>query len=113
MLFVCGLAAGTGTTGTLYGPQETPPSYDGAPTVSAPYTWVCDAFYRVESGGQRLETDNGTVQVAFERPTVQGFEDQAQAIAGAKAHIRRQFARIGIDREPDFYVDTPEEAGHV
>jgi hypothetical protein len=113
MLLVCGLAGGTGTTGTLYEPDETPPSYEGAPTVEAPYVWVCDAFYQVESGGQELTTDQGTIRVAFERPTVRGFEQRDRALAAAKAHISNQLSRIGIQTEPDFYVDTPAEAGHV
>ncbi len=113
MLLICGLAGGTGTTGTLYEPDESPPSYDGAPTVDAPYVWVCDAFYQVESGGQRLETDRGTIRVAFERPTVRGFEKRKRAVAAAKSHIRDQFSRIGVRADPDFHVDTPGAAGHV
>jgi hypothetical protein len=113
VLLICGLAAGTGTTGTLYEPGETPPSYSGAPTTAAPYVWVCDTFYQVNSGGQQLETDNGSIQVAFDRPTVRGFERRERAVTTAKSHIRRQFNRIGIDTEPEFHVDTPQEAGHV
>jgi hypothetical protein len=113
MLLICGLAGGTGTTGTLYEPDETPPSYNGAPTVGAPYVWVCDAFYRVESGGQSLTTDRGTIRVAFERPTVRGFEQRDRAIAAAKEHIRDQFSRIGVQADPEFYVNTPADAGHV
>lgn len=113
MLLICGLAGGTGTTGTLYEPEETPPSYSGAPVVEAPYVWVCDGFYRVESGGQKLETDQETIRVAFERPTVRGFSQRQQAIDAAKSHIRDQFARIGIQTDPDFYVDTPAQATHV
>ena len=113
MLLICGLAAGTGTTGTLYEPDETPPSYSGAPTTAAPYAWVCDTFYQVDSGGQALETDRGTIQVAFDRPTVRGFEQREQAVRAAKSHIRRQFGRLGIDAEPDFSLDTPREADHV
>jgi len=113
MLLICGLAGGTGTTGTLYEPDETPPSYSGAPTVEAPYVWICDAFYQVESGGQKLTTDHGTVQVAFERPTVQGFEQRNQAVAAAKDHIHDQLCRIGIRTDPDFYVNTPADASHV
>ncbi|ERH09602.1 MAG: hypothetical protein J07HX64_01361 [halophilic archaeon J07HX64] len=113
MLLICGLAAGTGTTGTLYEPGETAPSYSGAPTAAAPYVWVCDTFYQVNSGGQQLETDQGTIQVAFDRPTVRGFERRAEAVATAKSHIRRQLNRIGIGTEPEFHVDTPQEAGHV
>lgn len=113
MLLVCGLAGGTGTTGTLYGPGESPPSYDGAPRVEAPYVWVCDSFYQVSSGGHELDTDQGVIRVAFERPTVRGFEDRERAVAAAKTHIRDQFSRLGIDVDPDFYVDTPAEASHV
>jgi hypothetical protein len=113
MLLVCGLVAGTGTTGTLYEPGETPPTYRGAPTATGPYTWVCDTFYRVESGGYQLTTDKGTIQVAFERPTIRGFEQQEQALTAAKSHIRDQFLRIGIQSEPDFYINSPEEAGHT
>jgi hypothetical protein len=113
MLLVCGLAAGTGTTGTLYEPDETPPSYSGAPTTAAPYVWVCDTFYEVASGGQELATDSGTVQIAFDRPTVRGFERRDRAIAAAKSHIRTQFSRIGIRAEPEFHIDPPDDAGHV
>ena len=113
MLLICGLAGGTGTTGTLYEPDESPPSYNGAPTTEAPYVWVCDAFYRVESGGQELETDQGMIRVAFERPTVRSFEQRDQAVAAAKSHIRDQLSRIGVQADPDFYINTPAEAGHV
>jgi hypothetical protein len=113
VILICGLAAGTGTTGTLYEPGETPPSYSGAPTTAAPYVWVCDTFYQVNSGGQQLETNNRTIQVAFDRPTVRGFERRERAVATAKSHIRRQLNRIGIDSEPEFHIDTPQEAGHV
>jgi len=113
MLLLCGLAAGTGTTGTIYEPGDTPPSYAGAPAVTAPYVWVCDSFYQVESGGQQLDTDSGTIRVAFERPTMQGFEQREQAIEAAKTHIRTQFTRIGVDAEPDFSLDSPADADHV
>jgi hypothetical protein len=105
VLLICGLAGGTGTTGTLYEPGETPPDYRGAPVPDAPYVWVCDAFYAVESGGQTLSLDDGEVQVAFERPAPRGYEDRDRAVEAAKAHIRRQFARIGVDAEPEFHVD--------
>jgi hypothetical protein len=113
VLLICGLAGGTGTTGTLYEPDESPPSYDGAPTVEASYVWVCDAFYRVESGGQELETDQGTIRVAFERPTVRGFDRRQQAVTAAKSHIRDQFSRIGVRADPEFYIDRPAKADHV
>ncbi len=104
MLQICGLAGGTGTTGTLYEPGEEPPSYRGAPTTDAPYVWVCDSFYAVESGGQRLELDDRTVRVAFERPTTRGFEARERAVAAAKRHIREQLARIGVRADPEFHV---------
>jgi hypothetical protein len=113
MLLICGLAGGTGTTGTLYEPDDTPPSYTGAPTLKAPYVWVCDAFYQVESGGQELTTDQGAIRVAFQRPTVRGFEQRERAITAAKTHIRDQLSRIGIQVEPEFHIDTPAEASHV
>jgi hypothetical protein len=102
------LAGGTGVTGTLYGPGETAPSYRGAPDTDAPYVWVCDAFYAVESGGQALELDDGTVRVAFERPSTRGFEDRETAVSSAKAHIRHQFARIGVTDEVRFVLDEAE-----
>jgi ribonuclease HI len=67
--------------------------------------WVCDAFYRVASGGRTLETDRGTIRVAFERPTVRGVERREAAIA-ARSHIRDQLARIGVRADPGCHVDT-------
>ncbi len=110
MLLLKGFAGGTGTTGTLYEPGESAPSYAGGPAVSAPYVWVCDAFYAVESGGRRLDTDQGTVRVAFERPTVRGFQDRDEAIGAGKAHIRTQFSRVGIHDEPEFHLDSVEDS---
>jgi hypothetical protein len=109
VLLVCGLAGGTGITGTLYEPGEEPPSYRGAPDADAPYVWVCDAFYAVDSGGRPLELDDGTVRVAFERPSPRGFAERDRALAAAKAHVRRQFARIGVDEEPRFEVSEPTD----
>jgi hypothetical protein len=71
MLLICGLAGGTGTTGTLYEPDETPPSYNGAPTVEAPYVWVCDAFYRL-SRPSASELDPEAVH------TLVGFEESSR-----------------------------------
>ncbi|ERG96071.1 hypothetical protein [Haloquadratum walsbyi] len=113
MLLITGLAGGTGTTGTLYEPGETAPSYMGAPRSEAPYTWICDTFYQVDSGGQQLDTDDGEIRVAFDRPTVQGFEQRDEAISAAKTHIHTQFSRIGIHAEPDFYLNPPDETDHV
>ncbi|MFB6169236.1 MAG: hypothetical protein ABEJ43_10395 [Haloferacaceae archaeon] len=109
MLLVCGLAGGTGVTGTLYEPDEDPPSYRGAPDATAPYVWVCDSFYAVESGGQPLHLDDGVVRVAFERPSPRGFTSRSAALAGAKAHIREQFARIDVTEETEFVVRTPDQ----
>ena len=112
MLLICGLAGGTGTTGTLYEPDESPPSYSGAPRVDAPYVWVCDAFYQVASGGQSLELDRGTIRVAFEQPTVRGFERRERAVAAAKAHIDDQLSRIGVRAEPEFHIRPRSDPTH-
>jgi len=53
VLLVRGDALGTNLTGTVYEPDDEPPSYSGAPDTEAPYVWVCDGFYEVESGGTR------------------------------------------------------------
>jgi hypothetical protein len=97
MLLISGKAGGTDLTGTLYERGERSPSFKGAPDDDAPYIWVCDAFYEVESGGQEVEIGDRTVNVAFESPMPHGFEERDQAIDGAKEHIRTQFARVGID----------------
>lgn len=97
MLRIRGSAAGTALTGTLYEPGENPPSFRGAPDDEAPYVWVCDAFYQVESGGQTQQLNGEEIQVAFESPMPRGFDDREQAIESAQRHIRTQFARIGID----------------
>jgi hypothetical protein len=110
MLLVRGLADGTGVTGTLYEPGEQAPTYRGAPDGGAPYVWVCDSFYAVESGGQRLDLDSGSVRVAFEQPAPRGFEDRETALAAAKEHIRSQFARIGVTDPVTFETETPVEA---
>ncbi|WP_049997429.1 DUF7113 family protein [Halococcus sediminicola] len=96
MLLIRGHAGGTALTGTLYERGEEAPSFSGAPDEDAPYVWVCDAFYEVESGGQRQQIDDATVNVAFESPVAHGFETREQAIEGAKEHLRTQFARVGV-----------------
>ncbi|WP_324759022.1 DUF7113 family protein [Haloarcula sp. GH36] len=96
MLHIRGSAGGTGLTGTLYEPGESPPSFKGAPDGGAPYVWVCDAFYEVESGGQTQSIGDREVNVAFESPMPQGFEDRDTAIEAAKDHVRTQFARLGV-----------------
>jgi len=97
MLLVRGRVAGTALTGTLYEPGECPPTFRGAPDESAPYTWVCDGFYEVESGGQLQQVGDRELRIAFEEPLPRGFETRERAIEAAKDHVRTQFARIGVD----------------
>jgi len=96
MLLIRGRAGGTALTGTLYEPGERAPTFQGAPDESAPYTWVCDGFYEVESGGQLQEIDGREVRVAFEEPLSRGFETRQRAIEAAKEHVRTQFVRLGV-----------------
>ena len=96
MLLIRGRAGGTALTGTLYEEADQPPSYRGAPDESAPFTWVCDGFYEVESGGQVQMLAGREVHIAFEEPLPKGFEEREQAIAAAKDHLRTQFARLGV-----------------
>ena len=99
MLLIRGHAGGTALTGTLYERGERPPSFKGAPDGNAPYVWVCDAFYEVESGGQTTEIDGRELNVAFESPMPQGFETRDRAVEAAREHLRTQFARVGLDPE--------------
>lgn len=99
MLLIRGHAGGTALTGTLYERGERAPSFRGAPDESAPYTWVCDGFYEVESGGQLQQVGDRELRIAFEEPFPRGFETRGQAIEAAKEHVRTQFARIGVARE--------------
>jgi hypothetical protein len=96
MLLIRGLGGGTGLTGTLYERGETPPTFRGAPDEEAPYVWVCDEFYEVESGGSVTNIDGREINVAFESPMPRGFETKEQALAAAKEHVRTQLARIGV-----------------
>jgi hypothetical protein len=96
MLQIRGSARGTDLTGTLYERGEEPPQFQGAPDDEAPYVWVCDAFYEVDSGGTTQELGDRTVQVAFESPMPRGFETREAAIEAASEHVRTQFARLGI-----------------
>lgn len=107
MLLIRGLAGGTGLTGTIFERGEEPPSYRGAPEAEAPYVWVCDAFYEVESGGSKLELDGRTIRVAFESPSPQGFADRDTAIAAAEDHLRTQFARLGVPAN-EVRIETSE-----
>jgi hypothetical protein len=108
MLLVRGSAGGTALTGTLYERGETAPSFKGAPDEAAPYVWVCDEFYAVDSGGQVQTVDGEDVNVAFESPMPRGFETRDAALAAAREHVRTQFARIGVDRE-DVDVEVVRE----
>ncbi len=108
MLLVRGHAGGTALTGTIYERGEEPPTFSGAPNEAAPYVWVCDAFYEVESGGSELELDGETIRVAFESPTTRGFETREGALTAAKDHVRTQFARVGLSSSA-VEIDVIEE----
>jgi hypothetical protein len=109
MLLVRGRAAGTALTGTLYEPDERAPTFRGAPDGSAPYTWVCDGFYEVESGGQVQQVGERELNIAFEEPLPRGFETRDRAVDAAKEHVRTQFVRIGVDAaEVDLEVRRAE-----
>ena len=96
MLLVRGSGGGTTLTGTIYERGEEAPSFKGAPDEDAPYVWVCDAFYEVESGGSELVVDGEPIRVAFESPAPRGFDTREQAVAAAEEHVRTQFARVGV-----------------
>jgi hypothetical protein len=96
MLLIRGHAGGTALTGTLYERGEEPPEFKGAPDEGAPYVWVCDAFYEVESGGQSQTIGDRELNVAFESPMPRGFDTRDDAVAAAKEHLRTQFARVGV-----------------
>jgi hypothetical protein len=102
MLLIRGHAGGTALTGTLYERGEEPPSFKGAPDEGAPYVWVCDSFYEVESGGQVQRIGDRELRVAFETPMPRGFETREPAVEAAKEHVRTQFARLGV---PEAEVD--------
>jgi hypothetical protein len=99
MLLVRGHAGGTALTGTVYERGESAPTFRGAPDEDAPYVWVCDEFYEVESGGAVQRIDDREVQVAFESPMPRGFETREQALEAAREHVRTQFARVGVAPE--------------
>ena len=117
MLLVRGSGGGTTLTGTIYERGEEAPSFKGAPDEDAPYVWVCDAFYEVESGGSELEVESGGVaeevdgreiHLAFESPMPRGFDTREQAVDAAREHVRTQFARVGI-AEADVEVEVVKE----
>jgi hypothetical protein len=99
MLLVRGWAGDSALTGTIFEEGESAPEYSGSPNTDAPYVWVCDEFYEVESGGQTQQIDGREVQVAFESPMPRGFENREAALDAAKEHLRTQFVRLGVDRE--------------
>ncbi|ELZ96834.1 hypothetical protein C440_03633 [Haloferax mucosum ATCC BAA-1512] len=112
MLLVRGHGGGTALTGTIFERGEEAPTYRGAPDEDAPYVWVCDEFYEVESGGSKLEIDGQSIRVAFDTPLPRGFETREQALDAAKEHIKTQFARIGLaERDVRIEVIRPEEEG--
>jgi hypothetical protein len=99
MLLVRGHGGGTELTGTIYERGEEAPTFSGAPDEDAPYVWVCDEFYEVESGGSETEIDGQTINIAFESPMPRGFDTRDQAVSAAKEHVRTQFARVGVSAE--------------
>jgi hypothetical protein len=109
MLQIRGSARGTDLTGTLYERGEEPPEFEGAPDDDAPYVWVCDAFYEVDSGGTTQTLGDREVQIAFESPMPRGFETRDDAIEAAKDHVRTQFARLGV-AETEVCVEVVEAA---
>jgi len=110
MLLIRGSAGGTTLTGTLYERGEDAPSFKGAPDEDAPYVWVCDAFYEVDSGGTAQVIAGQEKHVAFETPMPRGFDTREQATDAAEDHVRTQFARVGVDPdavEIEIVKETP------
>ena len=97
MLLVRGRGGGTELTGTIYERGETPPTFKGSPDEGAPYVWICDEFYEVESGGSVQRVDGEEIRIAFESPMPRGFDTREDAIEEAKEHVETQFARIGVE----------------
>ena len=96
MILVRGHGGGTALTGTVFERGEEPPRFRGAPAEEAPYVWVCDEFYEVESGGSVAEIGGRELRVAFETPMPRGFETREDALSAAREHVRTQFARVGV-----------------
>jgi hypothetical protein len=111
MLLIRGSAGGTTLTGTLYERGEEPPSYRGAPDMDAAYVWVCDEFYEVDSGGSVQQIGDREVNVAFESPMPRGFDTREAAVEAAKAHVKTQFQRIGVDAE-DVELEVTKAEGN-
>lgn len=97
MITIEGTVGDVSLSGTLYERGEDAPPFRGAPDEDAPYVWVCDEFYEVESGGMVQRVNGREVNVAFESPMPRGFDTRRQAVAAAEEHVRTQFARIGVD----------------
>ncbi|ERH03592.1 MAG: hypothetical protein A07HR60_00097 [uncultured archaeon A07HR60] len=106
MILVRGLGGGTGLTGTIYERGEEPPSFKGAPDEAAPYVWICDAFYEVDSGGSTQQVNGQEIQIAFESPMPRGFDTKDTALEAAKEHVHTQFARIGVE---DVSIEVMED----
>lgn len=109
MIIVRGSAAGTALAGTIYERGEDAPSFKGSPNDDAPYVWICDEFYEVDSGGSTQRIDGREIQVAFESPLPRGFDTREQAVDAAKEHVRTQFARIGVD-DADVQIEVIDNA---
>ncbi|MFC6824296.1 DUF7113 family protein [Halopelagius fulvigenes] len=105
MLLVRGYGGGTTLTGTIYERGERAPSFKGAPDEDAPYVWVCDEFYEVESGGTQTEIGGRTLNVAFDAPMPRGFDTREQALNAARDHVKTQFARVGV-AEDDVNIEV-------
>jgi len=108
VILVRGNAAETTLTGTLYERGESAPEFQGAPDDDAPYVWVCDEFYAVDSGGSVQRIGDQEVRIAFESPMPRGFDTRERALEAAKEHIRTQFARVGVPADT-VDIDVEEE----
>lgn len=108
MLLVRGWAGDSALTGTIFEEGEEAPSYSGSPETDAPFVWICDEFYQVESGGSTQVIDGEKRQIAFESPMPRGFDSREAAIRAAKDHLRTQFARIGVDPD-DVEIELLDE----
>lgn len=111
MILIRGWYKDTGLTGTLFEEGDEVPDYKGSANSGTPYTWVCDEFYRVESGGTVQNIDGEEIRVAFEQPKTKGYLDKQKAIQAAEEHIRTQFLRIGAEpQDVTFeYIEEFEE----
>jgi len=109
MLLVRGWGGDTALTGTVYEEGEEPPHYRGSPDDDAPYVWVCDEFYEVESGGHTQRVEGREIQVAFESPMPRGFDSRERALQTAREHIRTQFARIGVSGVDIEVIEDPDD----